>query len=68
MGQLRVGLMNMQLWFSEVSIIKNDLFSMSYVAVFDSRIYNKTTILTLLVSYLKIIMCHFNKQYDIMTH
>ena len=42
MGQ-RVGPMNMQLQFSEDSFINNDLFSMCYVAVFDSRIYNKTT-------------------------
>ena len=52
MGQ-RVGLMNMQLQYSEDTNLNNDLFSMCYAAVFDSRIYNKSTILKLLGSYLK---------------
>ena len=40
MGQ-SVGPMNMQLQYSEDTILNNDLFSMCYVAVFDSRILIK---------------------------
>ena len=54
MGQ-RVGLMNMQLQYSEDTILNNGLFSMCYAAVFDSRINDKTTMLTLLGSNLKLL-------------